>query len=76
MSTSELYDKILRHKAMHHNIILVLTKQTAKELISQELVNEPVDIDKIDPTDIWFSGVHVYLGRMDKIVVIEREEWL
>lgn len=74
MDTNKLYDKILTLKAQKKQFILVLTRATIKELMKAELPE--ANIDDINIADMWFAGVHVYLGLMDKIVITAGEIWL
>lgn len=74
MDANLLYTKLLSLKARGRNFILILTKETIKELVAAEMPE--AGIDDINVADMWFAGVHVYLGKMDKIVFIESEIWL
>jgi len=74
MDTAKLYDKILALKAQKKQFILVLTKATIKQLMTEEL--SEANIDDINIADMWFAGVHVYLGLMDKIIITAGEIWL
>ena len=74
MDANLLYTKLLSLKARGRNFILILTKETLKELVAAEMPE--AGIDDINVADMWFAGVHVYLGKMDKIVFIESEIWL
>lgn len=74
MDTNKLYDKILTLKAQKKQFILVLTRATIKELMKAELPE--ANIDDINIADMWFAGVHVYLGLMDKIIITAGEIWL
>lgn len=74
MNANKLYDKILSLKAQKKQFILVLTRATIKELMKAELPE--ANIDDINIADMWFAGVHVYLGLMDKIVITAGEIWL
>lgn len=74
MDADLLYTKLLSLKARGRNFILILTKETIKELVAAEMPE--AGIDDINVADMWFAGVHVYLGKMDKIVFIESEIWL
>ena len=74
MDTAKLYDKILALKAQKKQFILVLTKATIKQLATVELPE--ANIDDINIADMWFAGVHVYLGLMDKIIITAGEIWL
>lgn len=74
MDVNKLYDKILTLKAQKKQFILVLTRATIKELMKAELPE--ANIDDINIADMWFAGVHVYLGLMDKIVITAGEIWL
>lgn len=74
MNANKLYDKILTLKAQKKQFILVLTKATIKKLVTAELPE--ANIDDINIADMWFAGVHVYLGLMDKIIITAGEIWL
>lgn len=74
MDTELLYLKILSLKAQGKQFILILTKETIKELVAAQMPE--ANVDDINTADMWFAGVHVYLGKMDKIVLIESEIWL
>lgn len=74
MDANLLYTKLLSLKARGRNFILILTKETIRELVAAEMPE--AGIDDINVADMWFAGVHVYLGKMDKIVFIESEIWL
>lgn len=74
MDVNLLYTKLLSLKAKGKNFILILTKETIKQLVKAEMPE--ANIDDINIADMWFAGIHVYLGKMDKIVLIEGEIWL
>lgn len=74
MDVNLLYTKILSLKAKGKSFILILTKETIKKLVAAEMPE--ANIDDINVADMWFAGVHVYLGKMDKIILIEGEIWL
>lgn len=74
MDANLLYSKMLSLKAKGKNFILILTKETIKQLVKNEVPE--ANIDDINIADMWFAGVHVYLGKMDKIILIEGEIWL
>ena len=74
MDVHLLYLKLLSLKAQGKQFILVLTKETIKELVVAQMPE--ANMDDINTADMWFAGVHVYLGKMDKIVLIESEIWL
>lgn len=74
MDANLLYTKLLSLKARGRNFILILTKETIRELVAAEMPE--AGIDDINVADMWFAGIHVYLGKMDKIVFIESEIWL
>lgn len=74
MDVNLLYTKILSLKAKGKQFILILTKETIKGLVAAEMPE--ANVDAINVADMWFAGVHVYLGKMDKIVLIEGEIWL
>lgn len=74
MDANLLYTKMLSLKAKGKQFILILTKETIKGLVSAELPE--ANMDDINVADMWFAGVHVYLGKMDKIILIEGEIWL
>ena len=74
MDTELLYTKMLSLKAQGKQFILILTRETIKQLVKNELPE--ANMDDINTADMWFAGVHVYLGKMDKIVLIESEIWL
>jgi len=74
MDVNLLYTKLLSLKAKGKNFILILTKETIKQLVKAEMPE--ANIDDINVADMWFAGIHVYLGKMDKIVLIEGEIWL
>ena len=74
MDVEALYHKILSLKAAGKQFILVLTKDTITRLARAELPE--ANVDDINVADMWFAGVHVYLGRMDKIILTAGEIWL
>lgn len=74
MDANLLYAKLLSLKAIGRNFILILTKETIKQLVNS--IMPEANIDDINVADMWFADVHVYLGKMDKIVFIESEIWL
>lgn len=74
MDVNKLYDKILALKAQKKQFILVLTKATIRQLMTAELPE--ANIDDINVADMWFAGVHAYLGLMDKIIITAGEIWL
>lgn len=74
MDANLLYSKMLSLKAKGKQFILILTKETVKQLVRNELPE--ANMDDINTADMWFAGVHVYLGKMDKIILIEGEIWL
>lgn len=74
MDANLLYSKMLSLKAKGKNFILILTKETIKQLVKNEIPES--NMDDINTADMWFAGVHVYLGKMDKIILIEGEIWL
>lgn len=74
MDANKLYDRILALKAQKKQFILVLTKATIKQLMTVELPE--ANVNDINISDMWFAGVHVYLGLMDKIVITAGEIWL
>lgn len=74
MDVNLLYSKMLSLKAKGRNFILILTMETIKQLVKNEVPE--ASIDDINVADMWFAGVHVYLGLMDKIILIEGEVWL
>lgn len=74
MDVNLLYTKILSLKAKGKQFILILTKETIKELVAAEMPE--ANMDDINVADMWFAGVHVYLGKMNKIILIEGEIWL
>lgn len=74
MDANKLYDRILALKAQKKQFILVLTKATIKQLMTAKLPE--ANIDDINIADMWFAGVHVYLGLMDKIIITAGEIWL
>ena len=67
MNAEKLYDKLRALKIQKKNCIVILTKETLEQLIGQRIS---------DVTDIMFGEWHVYLGKQDKIQVIESEIWL
>lgn len=67
MTAEKLYDKLMTLKIQKKNCIVILTKETFVHLTGQ-----PVK----DVTDIMFGEWHVYLGKQDKIQIIESEIWL
>lgn len=67
MTAEKLYDKLMTLKIQKKNCIIILTKETFVHLTGQ-LVK--------DVTDIMFGEWHVYLGKQDKIQIIESEIWL
>lgn len=75
MDANLLYSKMLSLKARGKNFILILTKETVNQLVKNEIMPE-VNIGDINTADMWFAGVHAYLGTMDKIILIEGEIWL
>jgi len=74
MDANLLYSKMLSLKAKGKNFILILTKETIKQLVKNEMPE--ANMDDINTADMWFAGTHVYLGKMDKIILIEGEIWL
>lgn len=66
MDVDLLYFKLLSLKAQGKRCILVLTKETIKELVTTEMPE--VDIDSIDKSNIWFAGIRVYLGTMNQLI--------
>lgn len=70
MTAEELYDKLMTLKIQKKNCIVILTKETLVHLTGQ-LVKDVMDI-----MDIMFGEWHVYLGKQDKIQIIESEIWL
>lgn len=74
MDANLLYSKMLSLKAKGKQFILILTKETIKQLVKNEIPE--ANMDDINIADMWFAGVHVYLGNMDKIILIEGEIWL
>lgn len=74
MNANLIYTKMLSLKAKGKKFILILTKETIKKLIQDEMPG--ADISNIDFDDMWFAGIHIYLGKMDKIILIEGEIWL
>ena len=74
MDANLLYSKMLSLKAKGKQFILILTKETIKQLVNNEIPE--ANMDDINTADMWFAGVHVYLGKMDKIILIEGEIWL
>ena len=75
MNIRLLYSKMLSLKARGKNFILILTEETIKQLIKNELPIE-AEVEGIITADIWFAGTRVYIGKMDKIILIEGEIWL
>lgn len=74
MDANLLYSKILSLKARGRNFILIMTMETIKQFVKNEVPE--ANIKDINIADMWFAGVHVYLGKMDKIILIEGEIWL
>lgn len=74
MDANLLYSRMLSLKAKGKNFILILTKETINQLVKNEMPE--ANKDDINTADMWFAGVHVYLGLMDKIILIEGEIWL
>lgn len=74
MDANMLYNKMLSLKAKGKNFILILTKETVKQLVKNEIPE--ANMDDINIADMWFAGVHIYLGKMDKIILIESEVYL
>lgn len=74
MDANLLYSKMLSLKARGRNFILILTMETIKQFVKNEVPE--ANIDDINTADMWFAGVHVYLGKMNKIILIEGEIWL
>lgn len=74
MDANLLYSKMLSLKAKGKQFILILTKETIKQLVKNEIPE--ANMDDVNTADMWFAGVHVYLGKMDKIILIEGEIWL
>jgi len=74
MDANLLYSRMLSLKAKGKSFILILTKETINQLVKNEIPE--ANMDDINTADMWFAGVHVYLGLMDKIVLIEGEIWL
>ena len=74
MDANLLYSKMLSLKAKGKQFILILTKETIKQLVKNEIPE--ANMDDVNTADMWFAGVHAYLGKMDKIILIEGEIWL
>ena len=67
MTTEKLYGMLRTFKIQKKNCIIILTRETFIQLTGQPIK---------DVTDIMFGEWHVYLGKQDKIQVIESEVWL
>ena len=67
MTAEKLYDMLRTFKIQKKNCIIILTRATFIQLTGQHIK---------DVTDIMFGEWHVYLGKQDKIQVIESEVWL
>ena len=67
MTAEKLYDMLRTFRIQKKNCIVILTKETFMQLTGQTIK---------DVTDIMFGEWHVYLGKQDKIQVIESEVWL
>lgn len=67
MTAESLYDKLRTFKIQKKNCIVILTEETFMQLIGHSIKGV---------TDIMFGEWHVYLGKQDKIQVIESEVWL
>ena len=67
MTAEKLYDMLKTFKIQKKNCIVILTKETFMQLTGQPIK---------DVTDIMFGEWHVYLGKQDKIQIIESEVWL
>lgn len=74
MDTELLHIKMLSLKAQGKQFILILTKETINQLVKNEIPE--ASMNDINTADMWFAGVHVYLGKMNKIILIEGEIWL
>lgn len=67
MTAEKLYDMLRTFKIQKKNCIIILTRETFTQLTGQPIK---------DVTGIMFGEWHVYLGKQDKIQVIESEVWL
>ena len=67
MTAEKLYDMLRTFKIQKKNCIIILTRETFIQLTGQPIK---------DIADIMFGEWHVYLGKQDKIQVIESEVWL
>lgn len=67
MTAEKLYDMLRTFKIHKKSCIVILTRETFMQLTGQTIK---------DVTDIMFGEWHVYLGKQDKIQVIESEVWL
>lgn len=75
MTAEKLYDMLRTFKIQKKNCIVILTKETFMQLTGQTFTQLTGQTIK-DVTDIMFGEWHVYLGKQDKIQVIESEVWL
>ena len=75
MTAEKLYDILRTFKIQKKNCIVILTKETFMQLAGQAIKDVTGQAIK-DVTDIMFGEWHVYLGKQDKIQVIESEIWL
>jgi len=74
VTAKKLYDKLMTLKIQKKNCIVILTKDTINQLVKNEILE--ASMDDINIADMWFAGVHVYLGLMDKIIITAGEIWL
>lgn len=78
MTAEKLYNILGTFKIQKKNCIIILTRETFIQLLSKEtfiqLTGQP--IKDFTDIDIMFGEWHVYLGKQDKIQVIESEVWL
>ena len=70
MTVEKLYGMLRIFKIQKKKCIVILTKETFMQLTGQ--IGQTIK----DVTDIMFGEWHVYLGKHDKIQVIESEVWL
>lgn len=76
MTAEKLYDMLRTFKIQKKNCIIILTRETFIQLLTREIFTQLTGQPIKDVTDIMFGEWHVYLGKQDKIQVIESEVWL
>lgn len=76
MTAEKLYGILRTFKMQKKNCIIILTRETLIQLSTREIFTQLTGQPIKDVTDIMFGEWHVYLGKQDKIQVIESEVWL